>query len=102
LDEDDIDTAIQDEFVAPSLSDGPGNPIRPETFFDCQGDRKLAGYLGFLSMPDFHVCAISWPFLRATVAIYPILHKLNRELALALIRDAERIGDSAAIDNHWS
>jgi hypothetical protein len=102
LDEDDIDTAVQDEYLISSLHDSPGNPMRPETFFDCQGDRKLAGYLGFVSMPDFHICAISWPFLRATVAIYPILHKLNRELALALIRDTERIGDSAAIDKHWS
>jgi hypothetical protein len=43
--------------------------MRPETFFDCLGEKKLAGYLHFLSMSDFHICAISWPLLRATVAI---------------------------------
>jgi hypothetical protein len=31
-----------------------------------------------------------------------IIHKLNRELALGLIHGAERIGDSAVIDNDWS
>jgi hypothetical protein len=76
--------------------------MRPETFFDCIAEKKLAGYLGFVSMPDLHICAISWPFLRAMVAIQPIIHKLNRELALALIRDAPRVGDSAVIDQDWS
>jgi len=102
LDEDDVDTAVQDETPTPSLYDSPGNPTRPETFFDCSAERKLAGYLGYISMPELHICAISWPFLRATVAIQPILHKLNRELALSLIRDAQRIGDSAVIDGQWS
>lgn len=102
LDRDDIDTTIQDEPPTPPQYDSPGNPGRPETFYDCSAERKLAGYLGFISMPELHICAISWPFLRATVAIQPILHKLNRELALTLIRDAQRIGDSAAIDERWS
>lgn len=102
LDEDNIDTTVQDETPTPSQYDSPGNPGRPETFFDCSAERKLAGYLGFISMPELHICAISWPFLRATVAIQPILHKLNRELALTLIRDAQRIGDSAVIDERWS
>lgn len=102
LDEDDIDTAIQDETPKSSRYDSPGNPMHPDTFFDCVAERKLAGYLGFISMPELHICAISWPYLRATVAIQPILHKLSIELALALIRDAQRIGDSAAIDGRWS
>jgi hypothetical protein len=101
LDDNGIDTAVQDEIFTPSSNDSPGDPMRPETFFDCPGEKKLAGYLGFLDMPDFHICAISWPFLRATVAIYPILHKLNRELALGLIRDAKCIGE-AVTENDWS
>jgi hypothetical protein len=76
--------------------------MRPETFFDCLAEKKLAAYLGFDSMPELHICAISWPFLRAMVAIQPIIHKLNRDLALTLIRDAPRLGDSAAIDQDWS
>lgn len=102
LDEDDIDTTVQDETPRPPLYDSPGNPTHPDTFFDCSAERKLAGYLGFITMPELHICSISWPLLRATVAIQPILHKLNRELALTLIRDAQRIGDSAAIDERWS
>ncbi|CAD0114723.1 unnamed protein product [Aureobasidium uvarum] len=102
LEEPNTDAAVQDEPLTPSLHDSPGDPTRPESFFDCQAERKLAGYLGFISTSELHICAISWPLLRATVAIHPILHKLNKELALALIRDAERIGEAAAIDKGWS
>lgn len=75
----------------------------PEAFLDCSAEKKLAGYLGFVSTPELHICAVSWPFLRATVAIQPIFHNLYmiRE-ALVLIRDTRRIGDLATIDGNWS
>ncbi|KAG9828516.1 hypothetical protein KCU98_g4285, partial [Aureobasidium melanogenum] len=102
LDEDDVDAVVHDESLNPSLHNSPGNPKRPETFFDSQAERRLAGYLGFISIAELHICAIAWPLLRATVAIYPVIHKLNKELALTLIRDAERNGEAAVIDKDWS
>ncbi|KAK6002524.1 hypothetical protein QM012_001274 [Aureobasidium pullulans] len=102
LDEDEADAVIHDESTNPPLHNNPGNPKRPETFFDSQAERRLAGYLGFISISELHICAISWPLLRATVAIYPVIHKLNKELALTLIRDAERLGAAAVIDKDWS
>ncbi|KAG9541216.1 hypothetical protein KCU71_g19584, partial [Aureobasidium melanogenum] len=102
LDEDDVDAVVHDESLNPPLHNSPGNPKRPETFFDSQAERRLAGYLGFISISELHICAIAWPLLRATVAIYPVIHKLNKELALTLIRDAERNGDAAVIDKDWS
>ncbi|THY34865.1 hypothetical protein D6D01_01806 [Aureobasidium pullulans] len=84
--------------------EGPGDAARSETFFDCNnmGDKKTAGYLGFSNTSELHVCAISWPLLRATAAIYPIMHKLNKELALGLIRDAPRSATSAIVLKNWS
>ncbi|KAG9678798.1 hypothetical protein KCU99_g1033, partial [Aureobasidium melanogenum] len=102
LDEDDVDAVVHDESLNPPLHNSPGNPKRPETFFDSQAERRLAGYLGFISISELHICAIAWPLLRATVAIYPVIHKLNKELALTLIRDAERNREAAVIDKDWS
>ncbi|THW92604.1 hypothetical protein D6D17_08407 [Aureobasidium pullulans] len=95
---------LDDDDTLADEDEGPGDAARPETFFDCynMGDRKTAGYLGFSNTSELHVCSVSWPLLRATAAIHPIAHKLNKELALGLIRDAPRSANSAIILKSWS
>ncbi|THW68333.1 hypothetical protein D6D19_08971 [Aureobasidium pullulans] len=98
------DDEITDTTAITELNEGSGVPIRPETFYDCgnMSDKKLAGYLGFSSTSELHVCTISWPILCAVASIVPIAHKLNKELVLGPIRDCLRTGGSAVKDKKWS